>query len=74
VNGAVVPPDDSAAFAQALIQLVTDPVKLAACGQESRNRVLRFTIDVMVERTLDAYLDAPPAGSPALAGVQLGCR
>jgi glycosyltransferase involved in cell wall biosynthesis len=72
VNGAVVPADDAAAFARAMIELATDPAKLARFGQASRDRVSRFTIDAMVERTLDAYLDARPAGSRAPA-VQLGC-
>jgi glycosyltransferase involved in cell wall biosynthesis len=57
VNGAVVPPDDAAAFAQALIELVTDPGRMARCGESSRQRVARFTIDAMVEGTLDAYFD-----------------
>lgn len=73
VNGAVVPPDDAPAFAAALIDLLTDPAKLARCGASSRERVSRFTIDAMVERTLDAYLDAMPAASPKAAGVPCGC-
>jgi len=59
-------------LARAMIELVADPAKLARCGQGSRERILRFTIDAMVERMLDAYLDVLPAGSRAPA-VQLGC-
>lgn len=72
VNGAVVPADDPAAFAQAMIELVTDPARMARCAQGSRDRVARFTIDAMVEGTLDAYLDVRSAGAPAPA-VHFGC-
>lgn len=73
VNGAVVPPDDAAAFAQALIDLITDPMKMTQCAQGSRQRVARFTIDEMVDRTLQAYLGVEAAESQQLAGVPCGC-
>lgn len=73
VNGAVVPPDDAPAFAQALIDLATDPIKMAQCAEGSRQRVARFSIDTMVDRTLEAYLDAQPAESQQPARVPCGC-
>lgn len=73
VNGAVVPPDNAPAFAQALIDLVTNPIKMAQCAEGSRQRIARFTIDAMVDRTLEAYLDAQPAESQQQAGVPCGC-
>lgn len=56
VNGAVVPPDDAPAFATALIELASDPRRLAACGAASLERAAEFTVDLMADRTLDAYL------------------
>lgn len=73
VNGAVVPPDDAPAFARALIDLVTDPIRMAQCAEGSRQRVARFTIDAMVDRTLEAYLDAHPAESQQPTRVPCGC-
>jgi glycosyltransferase involved in cell wall biosynthesis len=64
VNGMLVPADDADGFGRALIQLVTNPAELLQYGAASRERVSQFTIDAMVERTLDAYLDAMPAGVP----------
>ena len=73
VNGAVVPPDDAPLFARALIDLVTDPIRMAQCAEGSRQRVTRFAIDAMVDRTLEAYLDAQPAESQQPARVPCGC-
>jgi glycosyltransferase involved in cell wall biosynthesis len=73
VNGAVVPPDDAPAFARALIELTTDPIKMARCGQASRVRVARFSIDAMVDRTLETYFDSLPARSRALASARCEC-
>jgi glycosyltransferase involved in cell wall biosynthesis len=55
VNGQVVPPDDVAAFAAALDRLVRDHQHRLQCGQASKQLASRFTIDEMVDRTLDAY-------------------
>ena len=66
VNGMVVPTDDAGAFARALIELATDPQRLARCGRASRERAARFTIDAMVDRTLAAYSgEAMPCHSAA---------
>jgi glycosyltransferase involved in cell wall biosynthesis len=56
VNGAVVRPDDPKAFGDALIELATDPLRLADSGRASLARASMFTVDLMVDRTLDAYL------------------
>ncbi|HWE03260.1 MAG TPA: glycosyltransferase [Tepidisphaeraceae bacterium] len=55
VNGAVVGPDDPKAFGDALIELATNPRLLAESGRASLARASMFTVDLMVERTLDAY-------------------
>lgn len=73
VNGAVVPPDDANVFARALIELVSDPAKMARCAEGSRQRVARFSIDAMVEGTLEAYLDPKPANFRQPTGVPCGC-
>lgn len=73
VNGAVVPPDDARAFASALIELVSDPARMARCAQGSLQRAARFTIDAMVDRTLEAYMDAQPAESQRPPRAPCGC-
>jgi glycosyltransferase involved in cell wall biosynthesis len=54
-NGYVVPPDDPAAFASALLSLLSDPAKILSAGLASLERVARFSIDSMVDKTLRAY-------------------
>jgi len=55
VNGLVVPPDRPGEFAQALISLAGNADRLARFGQASRRMVRRFTIDQMVDATMDQY-------------------
>lgn len=55
VNGIVVPSGDAIAFGAALVSLVRDPARLARCGRASLERVARFTIDAMVDKTLGMY-------------------
>jgi glycosyltransferase involved in cell wall biosynthesis len=55
VNGLVVPPDDAASMAAALTTLLSDPLRRAEFGRASRQRAADFTVDKMVQRTLDAY-------------------
>lgn len=73
VNGQLVLPDDAPAFARALIELVTNPARLAQFGESSRQRVARFTIDLMVQATLEAYLACLAADSHQPAGLPCGC-
>ncbi|MCI0371713.1 MAG: glycosyltransferase, partial [candidate division NC10 bacterium] len=62
VSGLLVPPEDPAAMAKALVTLLRDPPRCAAMGDAGRNRVAReFTETEMIRRTtafLDALVDA----------------
>ncbi len=62
INGAVVPPDDSGAFGAALAQFVSNPDRIAACGRASLEAASSFTVDLMADRTLDAYLSVARGG------------
>lgn len=55
-NGVVVPTDDAAAFAEALVHVAIDDARRGAMGRASLRRVEEFTVDAMVDRTLEAYL------------------
>jgi glycosyltransferase involved in cell wall biosynthesis len=57
-NGMVVPTDDVTAFASALTSLLTDSSGRQSCGQASRVRAKRFSLDAMVDRTLAVYYAA----------------
>lgn len=56
VSGRLVPPLDPAALADAIVQVLMDPVYGARLGDEARVRALeRFTSDRCVENHLQAY-------------------
>jgi glycosyltransferase involved in cell wall biosynthesis len=55
-NGQVVPTDDHARLAAALVTLADDPDRLIAYGKASRERAAHFTIDAMVDNTIQAYV------------------
>ena len=56
VTGILVPPKDSKALAEALLQLLRDPDLSARMGQAGRERVRsEFTVDRIVSQTLDVY-------------------
>ena len=57
-NGRVVPPGDVSRFAEAIVQLATDAPMRARWGQVSQARAALFTIDAMVDKTLEAYYEA----------------
>jgi glycosyltransferase involved in cell wall biosynthesis len=57
-NGIVVPPDNIEAFGKGLIDLVTNPQKLERAAIAARERVLQFSIDAMVDATLNVYRDS----------------
>lgn len=63
VSGLVVPPDDARAFGNALTSLLVDQPLLQRMGQASRERAALFTIDLMADRTLDAYAAAMREGT-----------
>jgi glycosyltransferase involved in cell wall biosynthesis len=54
-NGQVVPTDDHARLAAALVALADDPHRLTAYGRASREQAAHFTIDAMVDNTIQAY-------------------
>lgn len=56
VTGIIVPPEDPAALARALCQLLSDPVRARAMGVAGRTRILdRFSVEAMVAQTTDTY-------------------
>lgn len=56
VTGILVPPKDSKALAEALVQLLRDPDLSARMGRAGRERVRsEFTVDRIVSQTLDVY-------------------
>ena len=56
-NGLIVPPDRPDLFAMALVELLSDPLKLEQFGRRSREISTEFTVRRMVESTHNAYLD-----------------
>jgi glycosyltransferase involved in cell wall biosynthesis len=57
VNGRLVPPNDDAALAEAVVALMDDPATAAALGRAARADVERlYTLDRMVERFEQLYL------------------
>ena len=56
-NGLIVPPDRPDLFATALVELLSDPLKLEQFGRRSREISTEFTVRRMVDSTHDAYLD-----------------
>ena len=53
--GPLVPPDDPAALAQALIELLEDPARRATLGRAGPARAAEFTVEVMTTRIADVY-------------------
>jgi glycosyltransferase involved in cell wall biosynthesis len=58
-TGLLVPPEDTAALAEAVIALAADPERRRLMGEAGRQRVLdHFTIRSMVAKTADVYRGA----------------
>ena len=70
INGVVIPPGDTRAMALALTKLVSDHVLRARFGRASLERSSRFTLDMMVDRTIEAYessrIGSPPPAPPSV--------
>jgi glycosyltransferase involved in cell wall biosynthesis len=59
VTGVLVPPEDVTGFADAFVSLAGDADRRRALGEAGRARALElFTLEHMVERTLQVYEDA----------------
>ena len=54
-TGLLVPVDDSAAFAAALVKLVADDGLRSRLGAQGRSRVQQFSIERMAQATTDVY-------------------
>src|SRR3989304_5835299 len=52
-RGLLVPPEDPAALAKAILAILEDPCAAAAMGEAGRRRAQQFSLDLMLER-LDA--------------------
>ncbi len=65
-NGVVVPAGDQEAFAEGLKSLLTDRTRRLRFGEASRNRASLFTIDAMIDRTLNAYEDVRRPRAPKM--------
>jgi glycosyltransferase involved in cell wall biosynthesis len=62
-TGLLVPPEDSAALAEAITSLVADPERRRRMGEAGRQRVLdRFAIETMIGKTAGVYEGAVAAG------------
>lgn len=58
IHGLVVPPKDPEALARGILRLLEDRSFATRCGEEAKRHVFAsFTVDHMVERTLEAYVD-----------------
>ncbi|WP_145030707.1 glycosyltransferase family 4 protein [Caulifigura coniformis] len=56
VTGMLVPPSDSAALAQKVLELLRDPLRARAIGENAREMVQRdFPIDMMITETVTLY-------------------
>ncbi len=62
-TGVLVPPEDSAALAEAIASLEGDPSRRAQMGAAARRRVLEhFSVHSMVSKTAGVYLEAVGGG------------
>ena len=74
-TGLLVPPRDGVALAAAILEMLRDPARRQRCGAAGLARVReRFTVDRMVDQTLDVYdalvgtSRAAGSGNPRTAG------
>ncbi len=71
-NGLIVPPSDSRALADRMLELLRDPEKARRIAIAGKNLVEdRFTIDRMVDETITLYNDVAKADSPSVASIPI---
>jgi glycosyltransferase involved in cell wall biosynthesis len=69
-NGILVPPDDGWAVADAIIRLLEDAELRAKMGNQGRNLVQKeFSVERVVERTVEVYRDVLQKKQGRLAGI-----
>jgi glycosyltransferase involved in cell wall biosynthesis len=56
-NGLLVPPGDEKALAAAILQLINDPEKAKMMGQRGRERCHQFSLDSMVDKIDQLYME-----------------
>ena len=56
-NGLLVPPGDEKALAAAILQLINDPKKAKMMGQRGRERCHQFSLDSMVDKIDQLYME-----------------
>ena len=67
-TGILVPDDDDAAMAAAVISLIADPARRAAMAARAASHAEQFSFEHMADRTLAVYRDAAAGRPPAAAG------
>jgi L-malate glycosyltransferase len=55
VNGFIIPPEDPAALAAALRELLANPDRIAPMGAASKRLALNFTTETMMQRITETY-------------------
>lgn len=71
-NGLIVPPSDSRALADRIIELLDDPAKAARIAIAGRNLVEdRFTEERMVDETLALYNEVAASAAPSSATIPI---
>jgi glycosyltransferase involved in cell wall biosynthesis len=58
VNGRLVRPGDSAAFGQAVVEMIRDPARLAQYSAAALRTADRFSVEEHVRRLIDCYREA----------------
>ena len=59
-NGLLVPPGDEKALAAAIMQLINDPEKAKMMGQCGRELCHQFSLDAMIEKIDQLYMELSP--------------